>query len=251
VLVAAWPHPAAALVLLAFPGVGNAFADVAGLTLLQRITPDEVLGRVFGSLEAVVFAGTALGSLVASGLIAVLGIRGALVAAGAFLPGAVVLAWPRLRRLDSESDVPERRLELLRDIPMFAPLPPVALEHLALALAPVTVPARGTVFRAGVPGELFYVIDSGEANVSIDRRTAGRLGPGGYFGEIALLENVPRTATVKAVSDLELLCLDRDRFIGAVTGHPVSTQAAAAVVDQRLHAPPTTSAGRRRSHGSA
>ena len=233
-LVALMPHPAVALVLLGIPGAGNAVLDVAGLTMLQRIIPNRVLGRVFGALEAQVFATVGLGSLLASGLIAWLGIRGALLAVGALLPVLAALAWPRLRRIDETTVVPEAELALLSAIPMFGALPAVALEHLAANIHPVSVPEGSTVFREGEDGDQFYVITEGEVVVSVGRRITARLGPGDYFGEIALLRGMPRTATVTAKADLSLCALGSEPFLAAVSGNTLSTGEADRVVTERL-----------------
>ena len=154
--------------------------------------------------------------------------------AGALLPVVAALFCRRLEAIDAEGVVPTRELALLRGVPIFAPLAPATLEHLASSLVPVRVAAGGEVFRQGEPGDRFYVVASGEVDVEIDGASANQLREGGYFGEIALLRNVPRTATVRALTDAELFSLDRDEFVSAVTGHPQSAEAADAVVGARL-----------------
>jgi hypothetical protein len=214
------------------PGLGNAVGDVAGLTMLQRIIPNRVLGRVFGALEAQVFATVGVGSLLASGLIAWLGIRGAMIATGALLPGLVLLSWRRLHAIDETTVVPEEELALLRGVPMFAALPAVALEHLAAGMRPVSVEARARIFKKGEPGDRLYVIAAGEARV-YHGRTTTLLGPGDYFGEIALMRGVPRTATVTARGALELFAVESEPFLAAVSGNRLCADVADKIVEDR------------------
>jgi MFS family permease len=234
VLLGIWPSIAAALVLLGILGVGNTLVDVAGLTLLQRAAPDDVRARVFGVLESVFLGTIAIGAILAPLLTAALGARGALIAAGGGLSVLVLLFWRPLSAADAAAAVPESELALLRDIPIFAPLPPVTLEQLASHLSRVRVPAGEVVFRRGDPGDLFYVIGEGEVAVELDGRPPVTLAPGAYFGEIALLRAVPRTATVTTRTEVELYALERDVFIAAVTGYASSAEAADAVIASRL-----------------
>jgi hypothetical protein len=206
------------------------------MTLLQRSADDEVLGRVFGVLESIVFATLAIGALVAPGIVSLFGTKASLIVVGAFLPALLIPIWPVIRRVDAAARVPTEPLELLRAIPMFSLLPPTVLERLASAAAEVRVPAMSEVFRQGEPGDRFYVIADGTATVEIDGAEASTLSPGDFFGEIALLREVPRTATVRAVQDLRLFALERDDFIAAVTGHAPSREAADTVVAERLPA---------------
>jgi len=148
----------------------------------------------------------------------------------------LVPLFPLLRRVDAAAHVASRPLELLRAIPMFALLPPLVLERLASLSVEVRVPAFSPVFTQGERGDRFYVIASGSPEVEIDGAEARTLGPGDFFGEIALLRDVPRTATVRAVDELTLYALERDDFIGAVTGHAPSREAADSVVAARLPA---------------
>ena len=233
-LLGIWPSVAAALVLLGILGVGNTLVDVAGLTLLQRAAPDDVRARVFGVLESVFLGTIGIGAILAPLLTAALGARGALIAAGGGLSVLVLLFWRPLSAVDAAAAVPESELALLSGIPIFAPLPPVTLEQLASRLSRVRVPAGEVVLRRGDPGDRFYVIGEGEVAVALDDRPPVTLGRGAYFGEIALLRDVPRTATVTARTEVELYALERDVFIAAVTGHAPSAEAADAVIASRL-----------------
>jgi CRP-like cAMP-binding protein len=97
------------------------------------------------------------------------------------------------------------------------------------------VPAGQAVFRQGDPADRFYVIELGAADVVGDGRLVTTLGPEDGFGEIALLRSVPRTATVRAATDLELQALRCDRFLPVVTGYPPSSREAGAEVEEMLH----------------
>jgi CRP-like cAMP-binding protein len=173
-----------------------------------------------------------------------LGARGALVVAGALLPVLVVPAWPRLTAIDRAARVPEEQLELLRGNAIFAPLPASTLEQLADRMAEVRAQAGEQIVRQGEPGDLFYVIEEGTVEVAVDGQPAHELGRGESFGEIALLRNVPRTATVTARTDVLLYALDRSTFIPAVTGSGPSLSAAEGVIGMRL-APGRVAAARR------
>lgn len=239
-LVAAWTNAAFALVLLAVLGIGNTLVDVSGVTLLQRSVPDEVLARVFGVLESLTWATIGLGAILASGLVAGLGARGALLAVGAILPILTALAWRRLAAIDAKAVAPPG-IDALRGVPFLARLPAVTLEGVAAALRPVRFAAGADVFRRGDPGDAFYVVTSGQVEVETGAASPVVLGPGDFFGEIALLRDVPRTATVRARTDVNAYALRSDAFIAAVTGHAASAAAAEAVVAARLGAPVLTS----------
>ena len=223
-----------AAVLLAVVGIGNTIVDVSGMTLLQRSAPDDVLARVFGVLESVLLFTSGLGALVAPVLLNWLGTRGALIVAGSLLPLVVIPAWPRLNAIDRAAVVPVDRLELLRGNAIFAPLPAPTLEQLADALEGVPTTAGEEIVRQGAPGDRFYLVKEGTLDVYIDGRQVQTLGPGDSFGEIALLRNVPRTATVRAHDDAVLYALERRDFLGAVTGFAPSLSAAEAVIGMRL-----------------
>jgi MFS family permease len=235
-LAAAWINFGFALVLFGVIGLGNTLVDVAGMTLMQRSADEEVLGRVFGVLESLLLATMALGALVMPGVISLLGARGALIATGVLLPALVVVTLPALRRIDAEARVPAEALDLLRRLPLFAPLPPTVLERLASAAVEVHVQPMSEAVTQGAQGDRFYVIRSGRATVEVDGAETGGLGPGDFFGEIALLRDVPRTATVRALEPLELFALERDDFLAAVTGHAPSRAAADSIVAARLPA---------------
>ena len=232
-LIGVFPEPATALIFLALVGLGNTLVDVSAFTLLQRAVPDEVLARVFGAVQGLWVATIGIGAIVTPLLIAAVGIRGALMITGVFLPILATLFRGRLSQLD-EVPVPERELALLHGIDLFAPLPAPILESLARALIPVRLKAGEELFRQGDIGDRYYIVADGVVEILVDGQVVRETGPGGYFGEIALLRDIPRTATVRAKNDVELLALDRDDFIAAVTGHAASAEAADSVIAARL-----------------
>ena len=235
-LIATWPRPGVAMALLVVLGVGYAWVEVAGLTLMQRLVSDEVLARVFGVVESTYVASTGLGAVLAPVAVAVFGIEGALVAVGACLPLLAALSWTRLARFEATTPIPERQFALLRSCSLFAPLPLATVENLAARLVPVAVTAGQEVIHQGDRGDRFYVIAQGHVAVECDGEPRRTEGPGEFFGEIALLRDTPRTATVHATEPGLLYALDREHFVGGITGNPRSVMAADGIIETRLAA---------------
>jgi MFS family permease len=232
VLIAPRPDLVAAVFLLAVVGAANAVEDVAGFTLLQRITPDEVLARVLGVIWSLAMGGVALGSIAAPLVVEAIGPRAAFVVVGAILPLLTLVTYRRLVEID-RSVAPAPELELLERVPMFAPLSIAAKERVAAHLVPLSVDAGELVIRAGDAGDRFYIVGEGELDIDANgRHSTARSAD--YFGEIALLRDVPRTATVKATTDTKLYVLERGDFLTAVTGHSAAHAAGHAVAEERL-----------------
>jgi MFS family permease len=236
-LAAATSATALVVLLLVLVGVGNTLVDVTGITLLQRSAPDAVLGRVFGAFEALIVMTMGIGSLLAPVFVAWVGARGALLVAGLILPAALIPLWRPLVRIDAAARAPAEAVELLSRVPMFAPLPAPELERLALAVVDVQVGAGTAVFAQGDSGDRFYLIRDGRAEVEIDTRPVRTLSAGDFFGEIALVRDVPRTATVRALTPLVLAALERDVFVATLTHHPASAEAVGSIVAARLPVP--------------
>ena len=230
VLIGIWPYPVVAVGAMALIGVGNTLFDVSCMTLLQRSVSDDILARVFGVMETVFLAAVAIGAVVAPILVRIVHPQTALIVCGAFLPVVIVVWGRKLLAVDAAAHVPEHELALLRGISFFAPLPAPVLEHLARRLVPVREDAGTRIFDQGDSGDLFYIVAQGAVQIDKDGEAVAEVLPGGYFGEIALLHDVPRQAGATAVRDSELLSLEGDDFIAAVTGHANSQEAAEAVV---------------------
>ena len=232
-LPALWTVAAAAYVGWLAIGLGYTVAEVAAKTLLQRLGSDETLGRVIGSLESARLAAMALGSISASLLFELFGIEGALLLLAALLPVFVALSWARLRAFEVGAPVAEEQFLLLRGNSIFSPLPVATLERISNDLVAVQVAQGEEVITQGDAGDRFYLIEEGQVEVLEDGQFRRNEGPGESFGEIALLRDVPRTATVRTTKPTVLLALERDQFITAVTGHQRSHQVAHTVVDDR------------------
>ncbi len=233
----AWAAPA----VIAMGGVGYVICDVAGRTILQRVTPDRMLARVLGGLEGIGLFGLAIGAVVVPSAVGALGIQATLVAVGLVLPAGVAIAWTSLRSMDRRIRVPIREIALLQTTPVFAPLPPPQLEAVARRTRWITLEAGGVLIREGDVGDRYYVVESGILRVtSGDRFLRNTDGPGEGLGEIALLNQVPRTATVTALEPCVLLALERADFLEAVTGHAQVHEIAERVAAERSTFPPTS-----------
>jgi MFS family permease len=233
-LLATAALPAAAPALLAASGAGGTLGDISGRTMLQRLIPDEKLTRSFGVLESAYMWWEGIGAFIGASLTVAFGPRWTLLVAGSLLPVSGFAVRRKLRGVDVGARVPADDLALLRRTHIFEPLPPPALERVARNCVPLDVPAGATVIRQGDVGDRFYVVAVGELIVSVGDREVDRHGPGGYVGEIALLRDVPRTATVTAAAQTRLLSLERDEFLRAVTGHAPAREAADAVAAERI-----------------
>jgi hypothetical protein len=233
-LIGVFAHEIAALVLLAWVGVGNSLIDLAGFTLLARLAVDEVLARVYGLLESLVAMSIGVGAIAASLVVDRAGVRPALVTVGLLCPVLAVASLRRLRGMDQSIGVRDDDIVLLHSVAMFNVLPLPAIEQLARGLESVDVPARHDVFQQGDVGEHYYVIESGEADVIGDGQVVATLSPGVGFGEIALLRRTRRTATVRATSELRLKALRSDHFLPVVLGYAPSTLEAGSGIDSML-----------------
>jgi MFS family permease len=236
-LIAPSPSLALALVLLGVVGAANSVEDVAAFTLLQRIVPDQILTRVFGVVWAVAMGAVALGSLGAPAIVSALGPRPAFAVVGAILPLLTLALYRRLLDIDRTVAAPRAELGLIHAVPMFAPLSVAAKERMAAHLVRVSVAAGECVIRAGEIGDRFYIVADGEFEITADNRTAAARA-GDYFGEIALLRDLPRTATVTAIRPSELYALERQEFLAIIAGHSAASAAGDAVVETRLGATP-------------
>ena len=233
-VMAVWSTTAGALFLLVLAGASHSLFDISGRTLLQRTAPPDVLARVFGVLEGLMSAGIAVGALLAPLLVHFGGPTAAIIGTGALLPLLALLIGKRLFALDASAQVPIVEIRLLRSLRLFAALFPPALEGIARSLQPVVVEAGAAIVTQGDEGDRYYAIAEGELEVVKDGARVNTLGRGDGFGEIALLQNVPRTATVVALTPVKLYGLAKAPFLEVLTGHPAARAAAREVVEERL-----------------
>jgi MFS family permease len=232
VLMAPRPSFAAAVVLLAVVGAANSVEDVAVFTLLQRLVPNEMLTRVLGLVWGLAMGGVAIGSIAAPLVVRAIGPRPAFVVVGSILPLLALLTYRTLVEID-RTVAPAPELDLIDRVPLFAPLSIATKEQVAANLLPVSVPAGEIVIRAGDAGDRFYIVGHGELDIDAGgRHTTAH--EADFFGEIALLHDIPRTATVRAAVDSKLYALRRADFLSAVTGHSLAHAAGESIAETRL-----------------
>ncbi len=224
--------PGVAFLLEIVRGAGTLVVDVLAITALQRAVSDEVIARVFGVFFALVLGAISLGTVVAAPLVNGPGLHAALYVMG-FAPIAIgLLGYPALVRIDRAAAGPlaelEPRIALLERLGIFASANRAVLERLAAASAAVRVSAGDAVVREGDAADALYVIVSGRMDVKA-RGEAGEeqhirvMEAGSYFGEIGLLEGIPRTATVTALEDAELYRIEGSDFLDALATAPAGT----------------------------
>ena len=226
--LAYWGAPIAVIGLIANPfvglaamvvtGVANAVYDVAIITIFQRGSTNQERAAVFSVFEGIAGLGLVTGSLLAPVLLAAFGVHGALAIAGSILPILAVIIYGRVGATDKVSVVDEDLVRLVRKVDVFAELPLTALERLAAGMTPVAAALGAVLVREGEPGDTFVIVASGEVEVTVGGKPMDRLGPGAGFGEIALLRQSPRTATVTALSPVTGYAVDSGTFACAVSG---------------------------------
>ncbi len=217
---------AAAFVLLPVLGLAKSLHDLLGRLLLQRSADPDALGAVFAVLELSAGVGLVSGSVVAHVMISVAGVGAAFAGVGVCFLALLALSYRSVRRADDTADLPVVAMSLLRRVPLFAELPSSALERLARQTVEVVATPGSTVITQGEPGDRFFAVADGRFDVTIAGRTVRTIERGGSFGEVALLADVPRTASVVAHSTGSLLAIDRSPFLQAVTGDAASRREA-------------------------
>ena len=236
-VIGAVPRVGAALVLIGVVGLAGAVFDTSGRTLLQRSAPADAIAGTFSILESLMDFGLALGAIVVRIALSIGGVRAALWAPAACACVLMALLWRQVRTIDGSATVPQVEIQLLRSIPIFAALPAPSLEGIARELVAVPTPTGTVVIREGEPGDRYYAIADGELDILRGAAPQVTLSRGAGFGEIALIRDVPRQATVIAASDSLLYSLEKDVFVETVTGSAAASRAARTVIDQHLGQP--------------
>jgi MFS family permease len=208
-----------ALLWLAVCGAGLAGSSVAVRTLLQRTTDGRVLGRVFAVQEALMMLGLAIGAVVAPLCLTWFGTTGSYVAVGIGLIVIALIATPWLRMLDLRAVLRPDVLRAIRRVPFLAALRPPAVERLSQSADWLDIGPDVIVINQGDRGDAFYVIDRGRLSVIKDGvRLSYDMEEGDGFGELALLRDAPRAATITSLEPCRLLRIERDDFLAALTG---------------------------------
>ena len=216
-------------------GAGHSFAAVAGLTLVQRAVPDRVRGRMFGISEALGAVTFAVGAIGASVVSTLFGLDAALVAIALAILGAFAGSSATILAAEDSAVVPDAAcVAELRADPIFAPLSTLVIEALATRSHREPVEVGTPVTHQGEAGTAYFRVLAGALDVEIDGAPTRALAPGDGFGEIALLQETPRTATIRATAPTRLLRVERSDFLEAVTGHRESRRRAEAKAQRLL-----------------
>jgi MFS family permease len=227
--------PAVAYAMVIVPGAGLVVMDVVTFTLLQRAADDEVLARVFGVLESLMRAAIGLGAVGVAILASRVSLSTTLITVAALQPLGLLVVANGLRRVDRLAGADPRRIEVLRSIEVFSYLTAAGLERIAAHLQPIRVKRGEVLIQEGDCGDQVILIDDGAVEVRKHGTHVADLGAGSLVGEIALIRDVPRTATVTATTDCDLYALGRDEFLRAVSGETPAARETSALIETRLN----------------
>jgi MFS family permease len=231
-VIALAPGLSVAIAALVGLGIGNSLTDVAGYTLVGRWARDDALARIYGVHEGIRALAITTGAAATALVIGIADTRLALVAAGGALVAVAVAG--RLHPRAETAEPSAEYVELLRSNPLFGWLAPVGLDRLASTLEPLELSAGSVLLSEGAIGDRAYLVAEGELVARRDGHEIGRIAAGGVAGEIALLHDAPRMATVHAVTPSRLLAIERDEFLAAATGSPGARAASEELVEARL-----------------
>ncbi len=212
------PPYAVVLVVICGWGMAMAVADAISMSMLHRLLDPRALFRTLAVMDSLKSVSEGIGALLAPALVALLGVRVALLVGGLPLPVLMVFASRRMCASDQRAEGRGRLVGLLHGVPLFHGLDLASIEDLAARLRPETTDPGQEIVTQGAPGDRFYVIASGTVELLVDRYRIGELSPGRWFGERALLRDTARTATVRALDEVGLQSLGRSDFLQAMTG---------------------------------
>ena len=219
-------EPVVAFVAQCVRGAATLVVDVLAITALQRSVPPERLGRVFGAFDGLMIVAVLVGSAAIPVGIETLGLDAMLWFTGLGVPLLCLAGLPALRRMDADSAARRAelapRVDLLSRADLFADVSEGALEQLAAQAERVDVAAGTVIIEQGDVADAFYVAESGEYAVSATDERGETVGlpsmtAGAGFGEIGLIERIPRTATVQARTEGVVLRIPGDTFVAALT----------------------------------
>ena len=218
------PHAVALLAAMFVLGFSDPWLSVGYGTIPQRVLPLRLMSRVFGALECAFIAAMAVGSVIVPVLLEVMPVGAVAAVVGATSAALTLLCATRAPHLDARVGAPAH-LPVVQSLSLFSPLNPMVQDTIARQLETLEVTEGQVVVAEGDSSELFYVVLSGEVEVTQGGRVLRREHAGEFFGEIGLLRDVPRTATVTAVTPSVLLSLSREHFLEAMTQEPARTVA--------------------------
>ena len=224
---------ALALAALLALGIADPLINVGFGTIPQRVVEDRLLSRVFGALESVLVVFIALGSFAVPLLVRATSLSATLIGVGAVTSLLVGCCAIRMGHLDARLAAPPQ-LPLIRSLPLFASLAPAVQETVARRLHGAACAPGDVIVAQGATSDRFFIIEEGRVEVTRDGRVLREEGAGEVFGEIGLLRDVPRTATVTALAQVSLLTLSREDFLEAVTNDQGARSAAEDLVARRM-----------------
>jgi MFS family permease len=223
-------EPGVAFALQIVRGAGTLVVDVLAVTALQRALAPNLVARVFGVFDAVTIGSIAIGTLIAPPLVDGLGLDGSLIILGFLFPALALATYPTLARLDRRGQARlaglAPRMTALEQVAIFGPASRAVLERLAAEAKEVTAYPGTTIVREGEPANAFYVLVDGSVEVTAVGEAGGpaqrirTLSPVSAFGEIGLIEETPRTATVSALGRCRLYRIAGDAFLEALASTP-------------------------------